>query len=123
MKTIYKIFAIIMIAVCTMVIMPDNMSFAGSNATGAIDNISTSSSDIEVSGFAGVIGKLLGFLQIASGLAAVIVIAFIGFNYIIATPQMKDELKSKGLPILVGVILVFGATSIAKFFIGIGVVN
>lgn len=119
MKTIYKIFAIVMIAVCTMVIMPDNMSLAVTTATGTIDGLNNTASSADVSGLQGVIGKLLGFLQVASGLLAVIVIAFIGFNYIIATPQMKDELKSKGLPILVGLVLVFGATSIAKFFIGV----
>ena len=66
-----------------------------------------------------VIGKLLGFLQVASGIVAVLMIAIVGFNYIISTPEVKDEMKKKMLPIIIGIVLVFGATSVAKFLIGV----
>ena len=46
-------------------------------------------------------------------------IAVTGFRYIIETPEIKGELKKNMFPIIVGIILVFFATSIAKFFIGI----
>ncbi len=121
MKTFSKIFAILMIAVCTMVIMPKNMSYAagtGSSAGSAIDGISAEGS-ADVSKLQGVIGKLLGFLQIASGLVAVLMIAITGFNYIVSTPTVKEEMKKTMLPIIIGIVLVFGATSIAKFIIGV----
>lgn len=70
-------------------------------------------------GLATVIGKLLGFLQVASGIVAVLMIAIVGFNYIISTPEVKDEMKKKMLPIIIGIVLVFGATSVAKFLIGV----
>ena len=113
MKTVYKVFAILMIAVSMFVIMPDNMSFAaddaGSTAITAInkvkDNTSSDKASAAADGLAGVVGKLLGFLQIASG--------------IIATPEVKDEMKKKMLPIIIGIVLVFGATSVAKFLIGV----
>lgn len=121
MKTFSKIFAILMIAVCAMVIMPKNMSYAagGSSAGNVIDGISTAGSTADVSKLQGVIGKLLGFLQIASGLVAVLMIAITGFNYIVSTPQVKEEMKKTMLPIIIGIVLVFGATSIAKFIIGV----
>lgn len=120
MKTFSKIFAILMIAVCAMVIMPKNMSYAagGSSVDSAIDGISAGST-ADVSKLQGVIGKLLGFLQIASGLVAVLMIAITGFNYIVSTPQVKEEMKKTMLPIIIGIVLVFGATSIAKFIIGV----
>ena len=46
-------------------------------------------------------------------------IAIVGFNYIISTPEVKDEMKKKMLPIIIGIVLVFGATSVAKFLIGV----
>ena len=46
-------------------------------------------------------------------------IAVTGFNYIISTPEVKKEMLSKMLPIVVGLILVFGAVSIAKFLLEI----
>ena len=126
MKTMYKIFAVLLIAVSMFVVMPDNMSFAatstGSSAIGAIENISADPSNANTAaakGLTDVIGKLLGFLQIASGIVAVLMIAIVGFNYIISTPEIKDEMKKKMLPIIVGIVLVFGATSVAKFLIGV----
>lgn len=125
MKTMYKIFAMLMIAISMFVIMPDNMSFAaasaGSTAIGAIENIKSDSgaATTAASGLTTVIGSLLGFLQIASGIVAVLMIAIVGFNYIISTPEVKDEMKKKMLPIIIGIVLVFGATSVAKFLIGV----
>ena len=74
MKTMYKVFAILMIAVSMFVIMPNNTSFAadtaGKGAQGAIDNISVSEPTAATAGLSGTIGKLLGCLQVASGLVA-----------------------------------------------------
>ena len=67
-----------------------------------------------------VIAKILGFLQVASGLISVVVIAFTGFNYIVASdPNIKEELKKKMLPMIIGLVLVFSATTIAKFILGV----
>lgn len=66
------------------------------------------------------IAKLLGFLRVASGLIAVVVIAFTGFNYITAeTPDMKKQIKEKMLPIIIGLIVVFSATAITQFILGV----
>ncbi len=121
MKTINKIFAILMILVSTLVIMPVNMSFA-SDATAAIEGVKNKTNETSSNNYEslqGTIGKLLGFLQIASALVAVLVLAYTGFNYIVGTPDVKDEMKKKGVPIVVGFVLVFGATSIAKFLVGV----
>ena len=119
MRTFNKIFAILMILVSTWAIMPVNMSFA-SDATSAIDGVKADETgSANYSSLQGTIGKLLGFLQIASALVAVLVLAYTGFNYIVGTPEMKDEMKKKGVPIIVGFVLVFGATSIAKFLVGV----
>lgn len=119
MKTMYKVFAILMIAVSMFVIMPNNTSLAASTDPKAAINGIKAESDTDVSGLQGTIGKLLGFLQVASGLVAVLMIAIVGFNYIVSTPDVKDEMKKKLLPIIIGIVLVFGATSIARFIIGV----
>lgn len=53
-----------------------------------------------------VIGKILGFLQVASALTTVVVVAFLGFKMLTETPEVKREVKHKGLPIIIGVVLV-----------------
>lgn len=120
MKTMYKVLAVLIIAVSMFVIMPDNMSLAATaaDAGNAIDGITVSGGG-DVSKLQSVIGKLLGFLQVASGIIAVLMIAITGFQYIVETPEVKNEIKKKMLPIIVGIVLVFGATSIAKFIIGV----
>ena len=50
---------------------------------------------------------------------SVLVIAFTGFQYIVsADAEMKNEMKKKMLPIIIGLILVFFATSITTFLLG-----
>ncbi len=61
---------------------------------------------------------ILTFLQIISGITAVVMIAITGFRYIVETPEVKGELKKNMIPIVIGIILVFFAASIAKFFLG-----
>ena len=102
MKTMYKVLAILIIAVSMLVIMPDNMSLAATaaDAGSAIDGIQVTGGG-DVSKLQSVIGKLLGFLQVASGIIAVLMIAITGFQYIVETPEVKSEIKKKMLPIIV----------------------
>ena len=65
------------------------------------------------------IGYILNFLQIASGLTSVIMIAFTGFKLIFeVNPKVVKETKKTMFPIVFGIVLTFGAASIAKFIIG-----
>lgn len=121
MKTVNKILAILVIAICTLTIMPKNTVLAaGSSAKNIVGGVNASIPD---DGYAtdlqATISKLLGFLQVASGLVAILMIAIVGFNYIISTPDVKDEMKKKMLPIIIGLVLVFGAVSVAKFILGV----
>ena len=117
MKTLQKILLILIIGACVFMVMPNNVVRAV-NVSGAINNIKPSD-PTDLGGIPSVINKLLGFLQVASGFAAVIAIAVVGFQYITGSPDVKADLPKKALPILVGLILVFGAASIARFIIGI----
>ena len=121
MKTVNKILAILVIAMCTLVIMPKNVSMAATSTTkDIVGGVKAEAPDDDYSeGLQTTIGKLLGFLQVASGLVAIIMIALVGFNYIVSTPEVKKEIQTKLLPIIVGLVLVFGAVSLAKFILGV----
>ena len=73
----------------------------------AIDSVST------------IVGKILSYLQVGTALLTVIIIASIGFRYIVETPEVKGDIKKSMFPIVTGIIFVFFATSIAKFFMGL----
>lgn len=118
MKIVKKIILILVIAICVFEVIPQNISVASTkDVVGTVIPV-TPSEDL-ATGLQATIGKLLGFLQIASGLVSILMIAIVGFNYIIATPDVKDEMKKKMLPIIIGLVLVFGAVSIAKFLLGV----
>ena len=122
MKTLQKILVILLIAICVFSVMPNGSVLAADSASSAIDEIDSKAGSGGIEGtdkLTEVAGRILTFLQIASGIAAVIMIAVTGFRYIVETPEVKGELKKNMFPIIVGIILVLFATSIAKFVIGI----
>lgn len=95
-----------------------------SNAAKTIDSIAgefnpENNDNVSYNSLKEIIAKLLGFLQVATGLISVIVIATTGYSYIVTTPpDLKGEMKRKMLPVILGLILVFSAVSIAKFIVG-----
>ena len=118
MKTLQKILLILVIASCTMIVVPQNVSNALDVAE-KVGNVTAADDDSGVSdSLTKVVSKILGFIQIASGLLSIVMIAWTGFRYIIETPEMKSELKKNLIPIVVGFLLVFMASTIAKFVIG-----
>ena len=123
MKTFSKVLLILMIAICMVTFLSYSVSLAGTDdsavtADEALDKITANQSVKGTGGLTDMAGKLVSFLQVASGIAAVIMIAITGFRYVIETPEVKGELKKNMFPIIVGIILVFFAVSIAKFFLG-----
>lgn len=118
MKTIQKILLVLLIAMTVFAVMPQNV-FA-SQVENAIKEVNPDDVNVQGTGdFADVVSNILAFLQVASGLVAVIMIAYTGFRYIVETPEMKEKLKKDMIPIVVGILLVFFAVSIANFFVGI----
>lgn len=123
MKTFSKVLLILIMAICMVTLISQSVVFAEDavDARGAIKAIEAEQSNGKVEGTDGLstmAGKIIVFLQVASGIAAVIMIAVTGFRYVIETPEVKGELKKNMFPIIVGMILVFFATSIANFFLG-----
>lgn len=118
MKTLQKILLILVIASCAMIVVPQNVSNA-LDVAGKVGNVTPSDDKSGISdNLTTVVSKILGFIQIASGLLSIVMIAWTGFRYIIETPEMKSELKKNLIPIVVGFLLVFMASTIAKFVIG-----
>ena len=124
MKIFQKISIVLIVAVIasfTLGTVSTNISMAagGQSPTDVMENVTGSSDDIDTSGLTDVAGKILTFLQVISGVFAIIMIAVTGFRYIIETADVKKELKQSMLPIIIGILLVFFATSIAKFIVNI----
>lgn len=58
--------------------------------------------------------RILGLIQIASAVAAVVLIAVFGFKFIMGSANEKADYQKSFIPLIVGVVVVFATTSIAK---------
>ena len=63
--------------------------------------------------------ELAGFLYGIGLLAIVITTAVLGIRYMFVSPQEKSKIKEMTMPLIVGVIVIFGALTIWKFVINV----
>lgn len=92
----------------------------GSNPDNIIGGINvTPPSSEQISGLQGMAGSILGILQVASAIAAVVLIAIFGFKFILGSPQEKPDYMKSFVTLIVGVVVVFAASSLAKLIFSV----
>lgn len=106
-----KIVATILMAIVVICSMSQLVLAAGSDI---IDSIDINTSGAETSGLTKMAGKIIGLIQLASAVAAVILIAVFGFKFILGSASEKADYQKSFIPLIVGIVVVFAATSIAK---------
>ena len=119
MKIMRKMLIVLLVVICVssiMLVKPTNAYDVGQVIGNMTGNQQVDPNSVTT--FSNLGDTILTFLQILSGITAVVMIAITGFRYIVETPEVKGELKKNMLPIVIGIILVFFAASIAKFFLG-----
>lgn len=91
-----------------------------SSAQSTIEDITVTEPDSDTTtGLTGMAGRILGILQIASAIAAVILIAVFGFKFILGSAEEKSDYMKSFIPLIVGVVVVFAASSIASLIFNI----
>lgn len=119
MKILSKMLIVLVIAVFSFTLMPTT-SMVYADVTDIMENVKADTNKVgDTSGITTVSSRILTILQILSGVFAILMLAITGFKYIVETPEVKKELKGTMVPIVVGILLVFFATTIAKFFINL----
>lgn len=61
----------------------------------------------------GMVGKIIGFVQIIGSALAVIMLIVIGIKYMIGSAEEKADYKKTLLPYVIGAVLIFAASNIA----------
>ncbi len=112
-----KVFAIIAMALI-MIFTVSNIAFADS-AQDIITGIEGDTQGIDASGMKSIASRVLGLLQILSAILAVILIAYLGFKMLLGSANEKADVQKQFIPLIIGVVIVFAATSIAKLLLGI----
>ena len=117
MKKINKIRIILLIvmAIFVLINLTGNV-FAAVN----IDNIEDDNTSVDGSTELQTIGSIIlsGITGVGIVLA-VVVVAIIGVKYMMGSAEEKAEYKKSMMPYLVGALLVFGASAIARAVIGL----
>ena len=90
-----------------------NVALADSAANIAA-GISANTDSVNATPLQTMAGKILGLVQIASAVAAVVLIAVFGFKFIMGSANEKADYQKSFIPLIVGVVVVFAASSIAN---------
>ena len=117
MKKSLKIFAVVLMAML-VVFSVSTFSYADS-AKDVVTGINANMTGINSSGMKSIAGRVLGLLQIVSAILAVILIAYLGFKMALGSANEKADVQKQFIPLIIGVTIVFAATSIANLLLGI----
>ena len=117
MKKSLKIFAVVLMA---MLVVFSVSTFSYADTLGqVISGINANMNGIKTDGIKIIAGRVLGLLQIASAILAVILIAYLGFKMVLGSANEKADVQKQFIPLIIGVTIVFAATSIANLLLGI----
>lgn len=108
MKKSMKIVSILLIVAMALI----TLSTSVYAADGIIEQMKPDYSDD--SGIAGVGQKITNIISTVGIVIAVIILLVLGIKYMIGSASEKAEYKKTMIPYLVGAVLVFGASAIAK---------
>lgn len=111
MKKSMKIASILMVIV--MMIMVATPVFASSTIEQLEGKIETPSS-AGAGKLLNLVGRVLGFLKWAAIVGGVLIITIIGIKYMMGSLEEKAQYQKSLVPLVVGIIVVMGATTIAS---------
>ena len=109
MNKVVKIMSMLMMvimlcsfAIPTFAVSPDDVKVGEVNGTNGILDVA---------------GRLLGLLQWVAIIGGVIIIAVLGVKYMMGSLEEKADYKKSMIPLIVGIVVVMGATSIANLLV------
>ena len=120
MNKTMKILTVMLLAITLVMFFSSNVLAAStSKASGLISNIEKATNDaersVDTSKFVSTAGKIIVLLRNFSIIAGVILIIVLGVKYMMGSVEQKSDYQKSFVPLVIGIILVIGATSIASF--------
>lgn len=109
MNKTLKIVAIVLLAITLVTFLSTNV-FAEQISPG--DLTATYGDD---GGLKTKAGKVMGLIRNVAAIASVIILMVLGVKYMLGSVEEKAEYKKSFIPLIVGIILVVSATTVASF--------
>lgn len=111
MKKVTKILTIVLLV--AMIVLSVSEVFA---AGGLITNIEVASNTtVNMGTLPQTIGKVIAYIRNAAIIIGVVIIIILGIKYMLGSVEEKAGYQKSFVPLIVGIIVVMAATSIASF--------
>ena len=118
MKRAIKIVSIITLMLLISMAFMGTMSMA-SDATGVIDSITKGGNTPGQDKIQNLGNNIVNIITTIGIVVAVVVLLILGIKYMMGSAQEKAEYKKTMIPYLVGALLIFGASAIAKVVVSV----
>ena len=117
MKKLSKILSIILFVTIIMT-MFTTIVRAGEDSTGTVDTLFSGGS-ADTTSITGVGANIVSIITTIGIIVAVVVLLVLGIKYMMGSASEKAEYKKTMIPYLIGALLIFGASAIAKAVIAV----
>lgn len=107
-QTLVKIIAVLLVVICLV-------SIANSVFAVITPDQITANENVDDGGALSIAKRVATWIRNISVIAAVIIIMIIGVKYILGSVEEKAEYKKTFMPLVIGIVLVVAATTIATF--------
>lgn len=114
-KTMKILTAILLIAIIACMV---NNVFAASTIIGDLDS-AVNSAIVDTSSITSTVGKVIKMIRNISIVLGVLIIVILGFKYMMGSLEEKADYKKNFISLVIGIIVIMGATSIASFLFSI----
>lgn len=108
-KTVKMLSIILLITIVTML----SLGVTSNASTGVVENL-FGANNADTSGIQGVGANIISIITTIGIIVAVVVLLILGIKYMMGSASEKAEYKKTMIPYLVGAVLIFGASAIAK---------
>lgn len=109
-KSVKLLSTLMMIAILTLTVV--SPVFANAQAT--VNGVEGAITYGDSSSMQAIAGKILGFIRNVAIIGGVVIIAILGVKYMMGSLEEKSEYKKSMIPLIIGIIVVMSATTIAK---------
>ncbi len=117
MKKLSKILSIILFVAIIMT-MFTTIVRADEDSTGTVDSLFSGGS-ADTTSITGVGANIVSIITTIGIIVAVVVLLVLGIKYMMGSASEKAEYKKTMIPYLIGALLIFGASAIAKAVIAV----
>ena len=114
MKKTIKVLSILLATALLVIMIAIPVVNAVDDPTSTVDDLFNGGGDVDTSGLSGVGANIVSIITTIGIIVAVVVLLVLGIKYMMGSASEKAEYKKTMIPYLVGAVLIFGASAIAK---------